>query len=119
MRRNIKCLILAFMFSALVFSSRAQQADKQDQSENLIKEAISIAGNLKEGSIRSEVERDFELDGGIQSRGLSRYMLKKCHLIKIDVTFSKDKNSGTWIVGSPDDKVTSVSKPYLEYPVMD
>jgi hypothetical protein len=124
MGRTVKCLIFALVLSALALLSSAkqsggQQSNPQDQAENLIKEAISIAGNLKEGSIRSEVERDFVLDGGIQSRGASRYMFKKCRFIKIDVTFSKDENSGTWIDGSPNDKVISVSKPYLEYPVMD
>jgi hypothetical protein len=87
--------------------------------EILIKEAISVAGNLKERNIRSEVERDFVLDGGLQSRGTSRYMFKKCRFIKIEVTFSNDELSGTWIDGSPNDRVVNVSKPYLEYPFMD
>jgi hypothetical protein len=118
-------LIFAGVFFASAFScaaqqpSSTQQTSNQDQLETLIKEAISIVGNLKEGSIRAEVERDFMLDGGLQSRGTSRYMLKKCRFIKIEVTFSKDERSGTWIDGSPNDIVTSVTKPYLEYPFMD
>ena len=125
MRRILTSLIFACAFFALSFlcaaqqPSNVQQPSRQDQLEALIKEVLEVAGNLKEGSIRSEVERDFTLDGGIQFRGTSRYMFKKCHFIKIEVTFSKDERAGTWIDGSPEDRVVTVSKPYLEYPVMD
>jgi hypothetical protein len=113
------------MFFALTFlrgaqqAGNAQQINTQDQLEALIREAISAVGKLKEGSIRSEVERDFILDGGLQSRGTSRYIFKNSRYIKIEVTFSNDERSGSWIDGSPEDRVVNVSKPYLEYPFTD
>jgi hypothetical protein len=126
MSRVTTGLIFACLFFALTASSdaqqtgNAQQSSVQDQLEILIKEAISVAGNLKEGSIRSEVERDFVLDGGLQfGRRTARYMFKKCHFIKITVEYSLEEKAGNWIDGSPNDRVVSVSKPYLEYPFMD
>jgi hypothetical protein len=73
---------------------------------------------LKPGVLRSQLEKDFELDGGMQSAATSRYVLKTCHYIKIDVSFSGDGiNDRTEFL--PTDKMVTVSKPYLEFPVKD
>jgi hypothetical protein len=54
----------------------------------------------------------------MQSVTRSRYTFKKCHFIKVDVEFSPEK-SGKEAGFSPADKVSEVSRLYLEYPVYD
>jgi hypothetical protein len=68
---------------------------------------------------RSDVEKEFSLDGGLFSRGQSFYVYRKCPSIKVRVTFELDPTYKGFATGSPKDRVQSVSKPYLELPVMD
>jgi len=51
---------------------------------------------------------------------LARYTYKKCGFIKVDIDFSlARKYEAGKDVESPDDVITKVSRPYLDYPTMD
>lgn len=83
----------------------------------LMEEALKIVGDLVPGVSRSEVEQDFKPDGGLQFfQNSSRYVFKKCPLIKVDIEF-------THFEGQQDDlksdQIIKISRPYLEYPFMD
>jgi len=84
----------------------------------MIKEAIKSVNELKAGDTRTDVERSFEYDGGIQFRKTSRYSFKKCLYIKIDVEFSPNGDDSAMGFSSSD-IVVQVSKPYLESPFTD
>ena len=71
---------------------------------------------IKVGMTRKEVGKRLVRDGGIQGPSLGRFIHRECPHFKIDVEFSvkrnpQDMNRASW---SPDDKVTSVSKPYIQ-----
>jgi hypothetical protein len=88
----------------------------------VVESAIKAVDAIKVGDTRAKLEHNFEEDGGIswrnESSEHSRYLYKKCNLIKVDVEFALRKGS-TPGKPSPDDTVTSISKPYLEYPYSD
>jgi hypothetical protein len=54
-------------------------------------------------------------DGGVQRIPATRYILRNCNMIKVDVDF--DTEYGQAYKPVPDEKlkIKSVSKPYLEY----
>jgi hypothetical protein len=114
-RKVIAAVAMSLLLCALPIS---QAAPPSDGTVQLIKEAILATGDIKAGSLRQTVERSFVLDGGTQTRQTSRYVFKKCHFIKIDVTFERG-DTLTSGGNSPRDKVVGVSKPYLEYPTLD
>ena len=95
---------------------------KNPDKFELIQDAITTVADLKVGDTRAKLERNFEQDGGIswrnESSEHSRYLYKKCCLIKIDVEFAL-KMGSTPEKPSPEDTISSVSKPYLEYPFAD
>lgn len=99
-----------------------QNSVKQQDSCAVVKEALDDSLHIKVGTTRREVEKYFTPDGGLQffstTRSTTRYVYLKCEFIKVDISF-KSAVRGEQNLGSPDDIVENVSKPYLEYPVTD
>jgi hypothetical protein len=87
----------------------------QQWLEARYKEATSI----QPGMTRAELNKVFLEDGGLQTNPPSRYALKSCYLIQIEVKF--DKASGAANGSGADDeiKIIEVSKPYLEHMTLD
>jgi hypothetical protein len=56
---------------------------------------------------RSDLLRVFTVEGGLSGRTHRTYVLKQCPIIKVDVEFSISGNEA-------EDRITQISKPYLE-----
>ena len=67
---------------------------------------------IKPGMTRSDLLRVFTTEGGLSTRTHRTYVLKQCPTIKVDVEFSISRNEA-------DDKITQISKTYLDYGVYD
>jgi hypothetical protein len=104
-----------FALSSVPCGLRAQSS--QD-SCSAISDALEAIGKVKPGDLRTKLEQDFKRDGGLTFPKTERYVYKKYPLIKIDVEFSLKKGN-TWPQHSSEDTLTSISKPYLEYPFYD
>jgi hypothetical protein len=111
--------VIFFLGCIALFSIPAGVSGQTGQEpDGFIEQVLKTVGELKIGDTRAKLERDFTPDGGLQFGGTERYVYRKCPLIKIDVEFSRKKGS-TWPNLSPEDTLTSISKPYLEYPFYD
>jgi hypothetical protein len=115
--------ILVTAFVALVLLPLDATAKKRNTDPyELIHDSIATVADLKVGDTRAKLERNFEPDGGIsgwnETSEHSRYLFKKCYCIKIDVELAL-QNRSTPEKSSPEDTITSVSKPYLECPIAD
>ncbi|HEV2315182.1 MAG TPA: hypothetical protein VGR94_07740 [Candidatus Acidoferrales bacterium] len=113
--------IICGLFAATEPALR-QNSVKQQGSCAVVKEALDDSLHIKVGMTRREVEKHSTLDGGLQffstTRSTARYVYLKCEFIKLDIGF-KSAVRGKQNLRSPNDIVEKVSKPYLEYPVMD
>ena len=56
--------------------------------------------------------RVFTTEGGLSTRTHRTYVLNQCRAIKVDVEFSISANEA-------EDKITQISKPYLDYGIYD
>ncbi|MGH9864242.1 MAG: hypothetical protein ACRD4H_02385 [Candidatus Acidiferrales bacterium] len=99
-------------------ASRSRQRAAGEQNCTIVKEALDTSSHLIVGVTRREVDKNFKLDGGMQSFSTSRYVYSKCEYIKLDIDF-KHAVPGNPAVPSPDDTVVKISKPYLQYPMTD
>ena len=115
MRRLWILLLTLIVYTSAMFG-RTQPIDANCGPS--IKETLTIVDELKPGDTRAKLERNFQLDGGLQFAAKSRYILKKCNYIKIDVELTGDGIENR-IDFLPTDKILKVSKPYLEYPIDD
>ena len=110
-------VICIALFSTLVCASSRPTAS--DNACVAIREALNQIRERKPGDSRVQLERSFELDGGLQVSSNSRYVFKKCPYIKVDVEFSKQGMGNGASAFLPDDKIVNISRLYLEYPVGD
>jgi len=73
-----------------------------------VSSVLAWIGTIKPGMTRSDLLRVFTTEGGLSTRTHRTYVLKQCPTIKVDVEFSISANEA-------DDKISQISKPYLDY----
>jgi len=71
---------------------------------------------VKPGMKRSDILRVFTEEGGLSTRSHRTYVYRHCPYIKVEVEFSPLDHTPD---ESLEDKVTKISRPFLEYSVMD
>lgn len=77
-----------------------------------VNNVLAWIATIKPGMTRSDLLRVFTTEGGVFTRTHRTYVLEQCPTIKVDAEFSISGNEG-------DDKITQISKPYLDYPQLD
>jgi len=74
---------------------------------------------IKPGMTRKDVLRLFTTEGGLSNRRHRTYVLKQCPYIKVNVEFEPVGDAKNVFSESPDDKIITISHPYLQYSIMD
>jgi hypothetical protein len=77
-----------------------------------IQSVMEWMDTVKPGMTRADLLKVFAGEGGISTRTRRTFTLRECPYIKVDVEFSVSKKEAT-------DKIVGISRPYLEYPVLD
>jgi hypothetical protein len=71
---------------------------------------------------RKDLFSVFSEEGGLSTRTQRRYVYKHCPYVKVDVEFSAvndvDENQDG-LTEKPEDRIVKISRPYLEYSIMD
>jgi hypothetical protein len=120
MSRKVACCWL--MFFVLCGSAPGQQVNQPSQIDSSltskIDAVIKIADSLHPGMSRADVLKNFETEGGISARAWNHYVYKRCPYIKVDVTFAIAPGEDPFKEAASD-KIATVSKPYLQFPIMD
>ena len=77
--------------------------------------------SVKPGTTRGQVEGKLSKDGGLQGVSPVRFAHPACGYFKIDVEFEFKRNTADQnrAISDTADKVTKVSKPYIERPFSD
>ena len=73
---------------------------------------------IKVGMTRAEMLKVFMEEGGISNRHWRRYVYRKCGYIKVDVEFAPANNPDSHDE-SPEDRITKISQPFLEWSIRD
>lgn len=83
----------------------AQSSHSESPCCSIVAQALRDYGHLKGGIKRSEVEKYFQLSGGLSFRTEAYYVYKECHLIQVYIKFSASPTSER-----ADDVVSSFSQ---------
>ena len=116
-RRAIILIVAVCGIAMLGSRLRAQKSDPEVRPCKLVEEALEESRQLKPGMTRRQVEKDFEMDGGLQFPSSGTYTYQRCNYIKLDIEFKHIEKSEALL--SPDDIITSISQPYIAYPRRD
>ena len=113
-------LLLACLASALGAGALRLGAAAEDDHRRWLAERYAEAVSVRPGMSRRELRRLFRPDGGLQTIPSSRYVLKSCGMIKVEVRLELPEGASREDFRDENDlidarmKITEVSKPYLE-----
>jgi hypothetical protein len=116
MMRKLTFVVL-MLISISIAPSLPAQSPLGCSACGLIERALEDLGRLKTGMTRRDAEQYFALDGGMNFRGQTRYVYKKCDLVQLAITFEEDSSVQNDF--SQKDKITKLSKLFLEFPSKD
>ncbi len=95
-------------------------ADSQQMRTAWMGKIFRQIETIQPGMHRRDLVALFREDGGINPINHQyRYIFKECSMIKIDVSFKPSDGTRSSQEEDPDDIIESVSRPYLQYPIMD
>lgn len=107
----------------LTLSASPAQEDKgargaQSRSEWVFK-SLQEMKTVKVGMKRADLLKVFTEEGGLSTRRQRTYAYRDCPYFKVNVRFEPVGNAREALKESADDKIVEISRPYLDYPVMD
>ena len=74
---------------------------------------------IKPGMTRADLLRVFQEEGGLSTRTTQRYAYRGCPFMKVDVTFEAVGALEDKLTKFPTDRITRISKPFLEGSIID
>jgi hypothetical protein len=116
----VRFIVLAGLVCSGFVGNASQKSGRAaiDQTRwiaNALQEIQSVQVNMK----RRDLARVFTTEGGLSTRSSRVYVYKKCPYIKVKFDFQPAQGSENLSRESEDDRITKISKPYLEYPLTD
>jgi|GEM_PF-2516001 hypothetical protein len=76
-------------------------------------------GEIKPGMQRKDLSKVFTTEGGRSSRFERTYVSIDCPYIKVDVQFKQADRDSDALAEVPEDVIESISRPYLQWTIMD
>ncbi len=126
MRKTAFTLAILLCALALIVSAQSlRDSRKSEENTKWISDSLREMKTIEVGKTRAELLKVFTTEGGL-STGLNRtYVYRQCSYIKVDVEFeavgrpARDANGRVTLDEDNRDKIKSISKPYLEWSIMD
>jgi hypothetical protein len=84
-----------------------------------IESVMEAIDAIKPGMTRADLLTVFTVEGGISTRARRTYVYRSCPNIKVEVDFKAVTNPDDRLTEMSDDKIFKLSRPYLQYSVMD
>ena len=98
--------------------SPGQKMKKMGRKEWVAK-CLREMQSVKVGMTRKDLAKVLTTEGGLYSPGWGHYVHPECPYFKVDVEFAFTRDKSGYGVWKPTDKITKVSKPYLEWEIGD
>jgi hypothetical protein len=122
--KRIGSIVLLVLTASMVLGQESikpplRGPDIDEEHTKWIDSVITSILTIKPGATRKDLLRVFKEEGGISSRTRRKYVYKECPYIKVDVEFAPVGDQDKLVEEMPEDKVTSISRPYLEYGITD
>jgi len=89
------------------------------QQTKWIDKSLREMQTVKAGMTRAQLTKVFTTEGGLSTRTWRRYVYRECPYIKVDVEFKPVSTSKKYPhAESSNDVITKISKPFLEWSIM-
>ena len=84
-----------------------------------VSEILKECQQIKPGATREDLMKIFTTEGGLSNAKQRRYVHRHCPYIKVDVRFNLTSEDQSVVQEMPTDRIASISKPYLDWSIMD
>jgi hypothetical protein len=113
--------LLAFALVAFISAAAIMPSSKAgtDEHTEWIEKSLKEIETVKVGMTRADLLRVFKEEGGISTRTWRRYVYRDCPYIKVDVEFEPAGALDNKVSEGPSDKISKISKPFLEWSILD
>ena len=118
-------IILLCAFTLVVQAQSLQNSRKSEEQNKWASESLQEIETIKVGNTRADLLEIFTTEGGISTALNRKFVYRKCSYIKVDVEFEAvgraERNADGRVTSVEDnrDKIKSISKPYLEWSIID
>lgn len=112
MRKPMKAVLPVSLILLMGFST-SRSGELATGECDVVERALKEANSVKVGMTRWQLEQRFTTEGGLSTPRSRRYVYRDCGYIKLDVKFQPVETTVS-TRESPTDKITAISKPYLE-----
>ena len=114
-------VFVAFGIHATYGQSARPDTIEQEARVRWVEKCMGDFEKIKLGMTRSDVDKIFPHDGGIQRPSPVRYVHPECFYFMVDVSYDVKKNPQDQFRPTPtqNDPVTNISRPYLAHPAYD
>lgn len=112
----------ALLFVIILFGTASAfplTSEGNDEHAEWIAKSLTEMESIKVGMTRADLLKVFKEEGGISTRTWRRYAYRDCPYIKVDVHFEAVGEPAPRFAESPRDKITKISKPFLERSILD
>jgi hypothetical protein len=127
MRKLALTLLVAL---ATIASTQAQevvinspaQAQVDEEHTKWVDHVMRSIATIKPGMTRQDLLQVFAEEGGLSTRTRRTYVYKHCPHIKVEVDFSPVEDlsrNHAPTAENPADRIVKISRPFLEYSIMD
>ena len=125
--RKLALVALAFLFALVISVSALSVRDSQRSQEHTewIAKSLREMEKIRVGMTRADLLKVFTIEGGLSTGLNRRYVYRECPYIKVDVEFepvgrpARDAQGRVTLIEADGDVIKEISKPYLEWGIMD
>jgi hypothetical protein len=112
-RIALVCLVAVIAIAQSEYQQSPSDIDRKHTE--WIAVTLRTMQTIKLGMTRSDLMKVFATEGGLSTTSQRTYVYRRCPYIKVDVKFAASSRGEEL----PTDKIIQVSRPYLEWSVMD
>ena len=125
--RKLALVALAFLFALVISVSALSVRDSQRSQEHTewIVKSLREMEKIRVGMTRADLLKVFTVEGGLSTGLNRRYVYRECPYIKVDVEFepvgrpARDAQGRVTLIEADGDVIKGISKPYLDWGIMD
>jgi len=115
---SLAFLAISIITGLTVFARSGTQSDDAKTHTEWIAQSLKEMSTIKTGMTRADLLKVFREEGGLSTRTQRQYVYRECNYIKVAVEFEPVETTAAF-PENVNDKIVKISKPFLEWSVID
>ena len=116
---SLTVLAVSLVAGFAVFVQPAARSQDPKTHSEWIAQSLREMETIKVGMTRADLLKVFTEEGGLSTRTQRQYVYRECPYIKVAVEFERVGNAEAPFPENGKDKIVKISRPFLEWVVLD